>query len=210
MQQPLRTECFESTFLEYLRMRFEFEPLPHYTMAAMQICHETDREYPDFVRGFLAWFSQSFLFDDQGLPITSNNANPADAQWRKYADCHDLLTGWLDDDLDAALKSQEARFELIELVEIVRGEERAAVTPHGRNRSTRKPDTEVFAEVADDLNLSRDMVQRTFRAMMEPVDLMSPILPVALLKTDGMFHIETRQVGCNGEIRFKAGKTLRP
>jgi len=191
-------------------MRFEFEPLPHYAMAAMEVCHNTSRDYPDFARGFLTWFTHSFLFDAQGFPATTNNSNKADAQWRRYEDCHDLLTGWLDDDLDNALKRQEARFELIELVEIVRGEEREAKTVHGRRRSTHKPDTEVFAEVADDLRLSPDMIKRTFRAMMEPKQLMSPVLPVALLRTDGLFHIETRQVGREGEIRAKPGKRLRP
>ncbi len=27
---------FDKVFLEYLRLRFEFEPLPHYVMVAMQ------------------------------------------------------------------------------------------------------------------------------------------------------------------------------
>lgn len=208
-RQPLPTECFESAFLEYLQMRFEFEPLPHYAMAAMQVCHETSRDYPEFARGFLAWFAQSFLFDARGFPATTNNSNPADAQWRRYEDCHLLLNGWLNDDLEAALKPQEARFELIDLVEMVRREDRAPETEHGRKRSERKPDTEVFAEVADELDLSPDKVKRTFRAMMEPVEFMSPILPVALLRTDGSFHIETRQVGDDGEIRLEAGRRLR-
>ncbi|WP_177193895.1 hypothetical protein [Roseovarius lutimaris] len=62
-KQPVQTECFEEVFLDYLRLRFEFEPLPHYVMAAMHVCDEKGRDYPEFVRGFMYWFADRFLFD---------------------------------------------------------------------------------------------------------------------------------------------------
>ncbi|WP_145953485.1 hypothetical protein [Oceaniglobus indicus] len=36
-KQPFQIECFEEAFLNYLRQRFEFEPLAHYVMAAMHL-----------------------------------------------------------------------------------------------------------------------------------------------------------------------------
>lgn len=71
----LPTTCFETAFVEYLRLRFEFEPLMHYAMAALHVCDQTSREYPDFVKGFLAWFATSFLFDHKGgLPAQGHQA----------------------------------------------------------------------------------------------------------------------------------------
>ena len=99
-KQPVAGECFEEVFLEYLRLRFEVEPLSHYVMAAMHVCDGTGRDYPAFVRAFMTWFADSFL---------SNNRDPADHRWRRCADCHALLEGWRSKDLKAALKEQKRR-----------------------------------------------------------------------------------------------------
>ncbi len=131
-KQLLPTTCFEIAFLEYLRLRFEFEPLMHYAMAALHVCDETGREYPDFVKGFLAWFASSFLFDRKGaFPAQGNQSNPAGARWRRYEDCHDLLLGWLNDDLKAALLRQQIRLIIVEEVEIKSTEERTDQSADG-------------------------------------------------------------------------------
>lgn len=49
-KQPVQTACFEEVFLDFLRLRFEFEPLPLYVMAAIHLCDEASRNYPNFVR----------------------------------------------------------------------------------------------------------------------------------------------------------------
>ena len=116
-KQPVPNDGFEHVFLEYLRLRFEFEPLPHYVMAAISICDTKGTESPEFVRAFLFWMVERFLFepgwDNQGrdmpmgaFPILSWNNNPLDAQWRRYADCHDLLFGLREGDVAGALERQ--------------------------------------------------------------------------------------------------------
>lgn len=208
----LPTTCFETAFIEYLRLRFEFEPLMHYAMAALHVCDQTSREYPDFVKGFLAWFATSFLFDHKGgLPAQGHQANPAGARWGRYEDCHDLLDGWLNDDLDAALKRQETTLIIVEEVGIKMTENRDDESVDGRKRAMiKKPMGVIFGEIAEDMGMSADTVKRRYkRATEKPKDCFSHIQPVALLRTDGQYTIETREVGRPGEIRFRPGKTLR-
>ncbi|WP_227269613.1 sigma-70 family RNA polymerase sigma factor [Roseobacter weihaiensis] len=208
----LPTTCFETAFIEYLRLRFEFEPLMHYAMAALHVCDQTSREYPDFVKGFLAWFAPSFLFDHKGgFPAQGHAANPASARWSRYEDCHDLLEGWLNDDLDAALVRQETTLIIVEEVEIKMTEDREDESAEGRKRAMRKkPKGVIYGEIADDLGISPDTVKRRYeRATKMPEDFLSHIQPVALLRTDGQYTIETREVGRPGEIRFRPGKKLR-
>jgi len=209
----LPTTCFETAFIEYLRLRFEFEPLTHYAMAAIHVCDETSREYPDFVKGFLAWFASSFLFSQKGaLPTQGHAANPAGARWGRYRDCHDLLEGWLNDDLDAALRRQETKLIILEEVQIKLAEQRDDVSVDGRRRAmTKKPMGVIFGEIGDDLGMSADTVKRWYNKASEmPEEFASYIEPVALLKIDGQFTIETREVGKQGEIKFMRGKKLRP
>ena len=211
-KQPLPTECFESAFLELLRMRFDCEPLPHYVMAAMHVCHATNRDYPDFVRGFFTWFADSFLFETEGrFPTQGHNANPSDARWRRYKDCHDLLQGWLNDDLEDALNWQEAELVRVEDVEYKRSEERSDGTASGRKQaSTKKPEGLIFSEIAEEKGVSADHVRRSYKRQVEPKEFMSHNVPIALVRCENGFTIETRQVGKPGEIRYKAGKKLRP
>ena len=191
-------------------MRFEFEPLPHYVMAAMEICHRTGRDYPEFVLGFFTWFTDSFLFEQKGrFPEITNNENPADALWRRYEDCHDLLEAWFAKDLDAALGRQEARLVVIEDVEFKRTEDRTDVSSSGRKRARKKPDTVIFAEIAEEKGVSPDFVRRLYKRETEPKQYMSHIRPVALVRCDEGYTVETRQFAKPGAIHFKPGKKLR-
>lgn len=210
-KQPLPTECFETAFLEYLRMRFKFEPLPHYVMAAMEVCHQTSRTYPEFMTAFFVWFTDSFLFETRGrFPAQGHNANPSDAQWRRYEDCQDLLESWLDDDLDAALDRQEARLVLVEDVEAKRTEDRSDESASGRRRArSKKPDTVVFAEIAEEKGLSPDTVRRTYQRYTKPEQYMSYLSPIALVRCEGGYTVETREVAKPGHIFLKPGKKLR-
>lgn len=211
-KQLLPTTCFETAFLEYLRLRFEFEPLMHYAMAALHVCDETGRDYPDFVKGFLAWFASSFLFDRKGaFPAQGNQSNPASARWRRYEDCHDLLLGWLNDDLDAALKRQETRLIIVEEVEFKQNEDRTDRSADGRKRAmTKKPMGVVYGEIADEVGVSPDTVKRWYKkAKKKPQEFLSHIAPFALLKTDGLFDIEFRVVGKPGEISTFPGSKIR-
>ena len=145
-KQPVVGECFEEVFLEYLRLRFEVEPLPHYVMAAMHLCDGTGRDYPAFVRAFMTWFAESFLFDQQGVfPTQSHNADPADHRWRRFGDCLALLEGWRSKDLKAALEAQADRLELVERVTQLRAEPRedAAGKAHRARAKKTMTDTEV-------------------------------------------------------------------
>ena len=65
-KQPLQTdsidepyqavfERFDDAFLDYLELRWEFEPMHHYVMAAITVCNQRDRPYPDFDKGWLDW-----------------------------------------------------------------------------------------------------------------------------------------------------------
>ncbi|MGV6849362.1 MAG: hypothetical protein ACWA5A_13395 [Marinibacterium sp.] len=212
-KQLLPTTCFETAFLEYLRLRFEFEPLMHYAMAALHVCDETGRDYPDFVKSFLTWFTSSFLYDCKGgFPAQGHQANPAGARWGRYEDCHDLLVGWRNDNLDAALKRQETSVIIVEEVEIKMTEERDDESVDGRKRvMTKKPMGVIYGEIADEMGMSPDTVKRRYKkATKMPVDFFSHIQPVALLRTDGLFDIKFREVAKPGEIRFSPGKKLRP
>jgi len=184
----------------------------HYAMAALHVCDETGREYPDFVKGFLAWFASSFLFDGKGaFPAQGHQANPAGARWRRYEDCHDLLEGWLNDDLDAALKRQQTTLIIVEEVEFKMSEDRDDESADGRKRAmNKKPMGVVYGEIADDLGMSPDTVKRWYKKAIEmPEEFISHIEPVALLKTDNFYDIEFREVGKPGEIQFMPGKKLR-
>jgi len=211
-KQPVPTECFEDAFLEYLRVRFEFEPLPHYAMAAMHLCHEVSRDYPDFVRAFFAWFAESFLFDMNGkFPAQSHNADPADHRWRRFADCHDLLEGWLNDDLKGALEAQAERLELIEEVERLRNTERD--DPAGKQHRTRlkktMTDGEVFEKLEEWFGDRSHKLRRQYKKMTEPKLFMSGIAPIALVHRDGKYHTEFRRVAPPGAISIPLGKNSR-
>ncbi len=206
-KQPLQSECFETAFLEYLSLRYEFEPLPHYVMAAIRVCEETSRDYPQFVSGFLAWFADSFFepeFDRKGnelplgsYPITSWNGNPLNAQWGRYEDCHELLDGWLLDDLRAALERQEERIELVKRVERHRSEERD--DPPGkagrRRAKSTKTDAEVFADLENWFGDQAHTLRRAYKKIAEPKLYMSGIIPIALVRVGDQYVIETRSAG---------------
>ena len=212
-KQLLPSTCFETAFLEYLRLRFEFEPLMHYAMAALHVCDETGREYPDFVKGFLAWFASSFLFDRKGaFPAQGHKSNPAGAKWGRYDDCHELLEGWLNDDLGAALKRQEAKLIIFEEVEIKMTEDRTDHSADGRKRKmTKKPMGVIYGEISEDMGVSPDTVKRWYKKMCNrPKEFFSHIEPLALVKIDGLYDIEFREVGKPGEIRIMPGEKLRP
>ena len=184
----------------------------HYAMAALYVCDQTNRECPDFVKGFLTWFTTSFLFDHKGgFPAQGHQANPAGARWGRYEDCHDLLEGWLNDDLDAALKRQETILIIVEEVGIKMTEKREDETAGGRKRAMiKKPMGVIFGEIAEDMGMSPDTVKRRYKKATEmPEDFFSHIQPIALLRTDGEYTIQIREVGRPGEIRFRHGKKLR-
>lgn len=204
-KQPVQTPCFEDVFLDFLRLRFEFEPLPHYVMAAIHVCDETSRHYPDFVRGFLAWFADGFLFEQGGtFPAQSHNTDPADKRWRRYADCHALLEGWLNDDLKAALEAQAERLELVESVAELRQEEREdGLGKAGRARAkTTKTDTEVFADLEDWFGVKDYTLKRQHKALIEHREYMSGSYPLALVQAGDGYEIKTVEVDKAGAIRL--------
>lgn len=185
----------------------------HYAMAALHVCDETGREYPDFVKGFLSWFASSFLFDRKGaFPVQGHKSNPAGARWGRYEDCHELLEGWLNVDLHAAMKRQETKIIIFEEVEIKVTEDRIDQSADGRKRAmTKKPMGVIYGEIADDVGVSPDTVKRWYKKMCnKPKEFLSHIEPLALVKTDGFYSIEFREVGKPGEIRIIPGEKLRP
>ena len=193
-KQPVASECFDNVFLEYLRLRFEVEPLPHYVMAAMHVCDETGRDYPAFVRAFMTWFADSFLFDEQGVfPAQSNHRDPADHRWRRYADCHALLEGWRSKDLKAALEAQADRLELVERVIQLRAEPRddAAGKAHRARAKATKTDEEVFEKVEEWFGERSHTLRRTYKKVAEPKEFMSfGPLPIALVKTPVGYEVK--------------------
>lgn len=204
-KQPVKTACFEEAFLEYLRQRFEFEPLVHYVMAAIHICDETSQDYPKFVGGFLAWFANSFLFDCKGtFPAQTNNVDPADKRWRRYSDCHALLEGWINDDLAAALEEQEERWELIEQVANLRSQNREDGTGKAQRQRSKKTKTdgEVFEDLEDWFGERSHTLRRRHKNLTEYKDYMSGTFPVALIRKNQGFEIKTFRVGGQGDIRI--------
>lgn len=211
-KQPLPTECFEGVFLEYMRLRFEFEPLPHYVMAAMHVCDEMNLDYPQFARGFMNWFTDSFLFDRKGkFPAESHNADPADHRWRRFQDCHALLEGWHSDDLQAALEAQEERWELVEQVAQLRSKERDdPVGKAGRQRQkTTKTDAEVFEDLEDWFGDQAYTLKRKYKNLTEHEEYMSSTFPVALVRSGDGYEIKIFQVAPEGAINIKMRKARR-
>ena len=208
-KQPVASECFEEAFLDFLRLRFEAEPLPHYVMAAMHLCDETARDYPEFVRGFMTWFAGSFLFDHRGtFPAQSNNADPADARWRRYQDCHALLEGWHNDDLKAALEEQAERWELFEQVAFLRSEPRD--DPPGKAHRARLKATmteaEVFERLEEWFGERAHTLRRSYKKLAEPQEYMSGTIPVALVRSEDRFAVKCIEVDEEGAICLRAGK----
>lgn len=203
-KQPVAGECFEEVFLEYLRLRFEVEPLPHYVMAAMHVCDETGRDYPAFVRAFMTWFAESFLFDERGVfPAQSNNRDPADHRWRRFADCLDLLEGWRSKDLKAALEAQTDRLELVERVTQLRAEPRD--DPAGKAQRVRaketKTDAEVFDQMEEWFGERAHTLRRTYKKIAEPEQYMSGTIPIALVRTADGYAVRCIEVDREGAIR---------
>lgn len=210
-KQPVATACFEEAFLDFLRLRFEAEPLPHYVMAAVHVCDETSRDYPSFVRAFFAWFADSFLFDQRGtFPAQSNNADPADHRWRRYADCHALLEGWRADDLKAALERQGERWELVEQVAQLRSEPRddAAGKAHRARAKSRKTDAEVFDTLEEWFGERAHTLKRSYQKLAEPRDYMSGTIPIALLRTSDGYAVRSIEVG-HEPVKSKASHAAR-
>ena len=211
-KQPVQTACFEEVFLDFLRLRFEFEPLPHYVMAAIHLCDETSRDYPDFVRGFLAWFADGFLFEQEGTyPARSHNTDPADKRWRRYADCHALLEGWLADDLKAALEAHAERLELVERVAQLRQEEREdspGKAGRARGKAT-KTDAEVFADLEDWFGVKDYTLKRQHKTLTEHREYMSGTYPLALVQAGDSYEIKTIEVDKAGAIRLSAPKARK-
>lgn len=192
-----RSKCFDKVFLEYLRLRFEFEPLTHYVMAAITVCDSTGDAYPAFVRGHLNWLAERFLFEPSvdrkgkdlplgSFPVLSWNKNRLGAQWHRYEDCHDLLDGWLRRDLNSALKRQEDRLMLVEEVEIER------------------TDGADFGTIFSDLEIAgmgkSHTLARAYKKLALPEKYMSGVVPIALVSVDGAYVIETRAAG-SGDSR---------
>lgn len=202
-KQPLPTECFEEVFLEYLRLRFEFEPLEHYVMAAMNLCDNSGRDYPEFVRAFMTWYADSFLFDRRGTsPTPSHNADPADYRWRRYQDCHALLEGWHSRDLRAALEAQEERLEIVERVALLRSEARD--DPPGKMQRARtkrtKTDAEVFDELEEWFGERAHTLKRRHAALTTHHEYMSGIFPLALVRSGEGYEIKTIRVDRDNAI----------
>lgn len=198
---------FDKVFLEYLRLRFEFEPLPHYVMVAMHVCHEAGHDYPAFVRSFFTWFADSFLFNLQGeFPAQGHRGDRTDARWRRYEDCHDLLTGWLSGDLDAALDRHEARIVLVEYFEEMRKEVRDDGSASKRARSEMKLDGVIFEELAEQRGEEAQTLFRRFKKLAKPKKFMVATTPIALVRGKSGFVIETRKIGREGEINLKPTK----
>lgn len=211
-KQPLSTECFEGVFLEYLRLRFEFEPLPHYAMAALHVCEEMSLDYPKFVQGFLAWFAEGFLFDRKGkFPAESHNADPADHRWRRFQDCHALLEGWHNDDLKEALEVQEERWEIVEQVAELRLKEPDdPIGKAGRQRrSTTKTDAEVFADLEEWFGEPAYTLKRKHKKLTEHEEYMSGTFPVALVRSRDGYEIKVLQIAPDGAIRIRQRKPRR-
>jgi predicted RNA-binding protein with RPS1 domain len=209
-KQPVPTACFEEVFLDFLRLRFEAEPLPHYVMAAMHVCDETSRDYPPFVRSFMTWFAQSFLFDRNGtFPAQSHNADPADKRWRRYADCHALLEGWLNDDLIGPLEAQEERLELVERVALLRSQDRedAPGKAQRRRSKTTKTDAEVFDDLEEWFGERAHTLRRDYKKLAEPGEYMSATIPIALVRADGGYEVKTIEVDRQGAIRLSERKS---
>ncbi|MEJ6398505.1 hypothetical protein [Yoonia sp. 208BN28-4] len=197
-KQPVQTACFEEVFLDYLRLRFEFEPLPHYVMAAIHVCDQSSRSYPQFVFGFLAWFADGFLFEREGtFPAQSHNKDPADKRWRRYRDCQALLDGWLNDDLTAALEAQEERLELVERVAALRLEERkGSHTSSGRKHSKMtKTETEIFDELEEYYgDIAAYTLKRQHKKLTEHREYMSGVCPVAIVPSSNGFEIKIMEI----------------
>lgn len=203
-KQPVAGECFEEVFLEYLRLRFEVEPLPHYVMAAMHLCDETGRDYPAFVRAFMTWFAESFLFDQQGVfPAQSHNADPADHRWRRFGDCLDLLEGWRSKDMKAALEAQADRLELVERVTQLRAEPRDDAVGKAHRARTKKTmtDAEVFDQIEEWFGERAHTLRRTYKKLAEPEQYMSGTIPIALVRTADGYEVRCLEVDREGAIR---------
>jgi len=196
----------EEVFLDYLRLRFEFEPLPHYVMAAMHVCDETSRDYPPFVRAFMTWFAESFLFDRKGtFPAESHNTDPADYRWRRFQDCHDPLEGWHSDDLKGALEAREERWELVKRVAELRLEERD--DPIGKadrqRQSTTKTDAEVFDDLEDWFGERAYTHRRNHTKLTKHAENMTSTFPVALVRSGDGYEIRTLQIAPEGAINIE-------
>lgn len=207
-KQPFQIECFEEAFLDYLRQRFDFEPLAHYVMAAMHICDETGRDYPPFVRDFMTWFADSFLFDldKQGIfPAQDRRGDAKNHRWRRYQDCHDLLEGWRDGDPKGALEAQAERFELVEQVAQLRSEARDdhSGKAHRRRSKVTKTDAQVFEELEDWFGIEDYTLKRQHKKLTEPREYMSGVYPVALVHTGDRFEVKVIEIDGGGVFRLR-------
>jgi hypothetical protein len=107
--------------LRYLAARFDFEPLPHYPMIAVDLC-EPEEPLPLWVRSFLRDdLARMFLEQrdertrikpEGAFPDFTTNQDKAPDQWRRAQDCVLFLT-----DVPAAIAEQRRRLRLIEEVE---------------------------------------------------------------------------------------------
>ena len=201
-KQPLPTACFEDAFIEYLGLRFEAEPLPHYAFAAMHLCDTKNRDYPQFVRDFMMWFNDSFLFEERGVfPAQSHNADPTDARWRRYEDCHALLEGCYSGDLKAALNEQSKRLKLVEEVQRLRLQKRD--DPMGKDLRQRKKttmtDAELFEKLENLFGEREHTLRRKFKKLADPKSYMSGVIPVALVKRRQGYETKCIEMPLEGE-----------
>jgi hypothetical protein len=142
----------------------------------------------------MTWFADSFLFDEQGVfPAQSNNRDPADHRWRRYADCHALLEGWRSKDLKAALEAQADRLELVERVTQLLAEPRD--DPTGKEHRSRAKKTMTDAEVFDQLEEwfgeRSHTLKRTYKKLSQPKEFMclGP-LPIALIRIPAGYEVK--------------------
>lgn len=111
----------KADILRYLEARFEFEPLPHYPMIAVDLCEPEDA-LPLWVRGFLRDDLAHMFLEERDertrikpegvFPDYTTNQDKASDQWRRAEDCVLFLT-----DVAVAIAEQGRRLRLIEEVE---------------------------------------------------------------------------------------------
>lgn len=173
----------KADILRYLAARYEFEPLPHYPMIAVELCG-TDEALPSFVRRFLSNDLSRMFFDERDertrikppgvFPDFTTNQDKASDQWRRAEDCALFLT-----DEDAAFKRQEQRLRLVEQVE--------------KRRAAGLSLLQIFADLELETGEADHALERRWRSIVDQRSGFTGEIPVALLPT--------------GEIAFRAVKT---
>lgn len=192
---PLECGSFEEAFLEYLEERWNAEPLlPHYVMAAIQVCAGArpglpmaKYPWPDFVIGYLEWQSHRFLYDQgKGAPGVEvkgrfrqwqSNDNKLSHQWNRFEDCFHLFDDWYNG-RPPDFTEQIRRYRIVEAVD----------------RRGSVPELEFYPDLAEALGLNPEkwvQIKEIYMQLTRPPDSVGSPFPIALLHDESGYSIVT-------------------